>query len=310
MCTPGKQSKRECIDKKKMCDGINDCSNGSDEQLPQCNEVLNPSDPEKTDDVDTSSNNLSIAMGVSVAVIIVIITVLLILCYCRRKKGSDYNGNLKKHDPEDDKVKDPLNRSGLCSSKNVLENHLSSCNGNGERGMAVGAESTRPLHQPRASPTIHRRYQQQPVDVHNAISDSESNIIDTNPVTNNAVISGAPPSSNTGIVSGIGCGSSGGLMYDRSHVTGASSSTTSSSGMFAHENSMFGGPPPSPVTSVDQRPGTSRMQYNNYPNTSTHQRQHRSMHSLPRSGRHHHRGERGPPSAYRHYNRSNQVKIH
>ena len=48
-------------------------------------------------------------------------------------------------------------------------------------------------------------------------------------------------------------GSSNGLMYDRSHVTGASSTAdTSSSGNYPVGGGQHG-PPPSPVTSLESR---------------------------------------------------------
>jgi len=77
----------------------------------------------------------------------------------------------------------------------------------------------------------------------------------------------------TGIGVGIS-GSSNGIAYDRSHVTGASSSTTSSSN-FPRD---FMNPPPSPATIV-----ANRLQ--NQPPTQS-IRTHQSLHSLPRSNRH------------------------
>ena len=304
MCS-GKGGKPECIDKNKTCDGVNDCLDASDELTPLCNEIGVTSDLD-----DTAGNITTILVGGVVACVFVIaLLVGISVGCCKRRKENNCKDKWyemvgykhhQKHDPEDDKIRHPLHQP-MANTSNKL---IISCNG--ERGMASGAESHKQIHQARPSPTNHQLYQPQSVDIHNVMSDSNSNNLDTGPVSNNGGIGGAPPSSNTGVASGINCGSSGGLMYDRSHVTGASSSTTSSSGNFA-QNLMFGGPPPSPVTSVDHR---SRMPFNNYPNTSTHQRQHRSMHSLPRSGRHQHRSERGPPSAYRHYTSKNQVRIY
>ena len=83
--------------------------------------------------------------------------------------------------------------------------------------------------------------------------------------------------SGSGMGVGIG-GSSNGIAYDRSHVTGASSSTTSSS----NYPRDFMNPPPSPATTV-----ANRLQMLQPIQPS---RTHQSMHSLPRSSRHHHRG--------------------
>lgn len=97
-------------------------------------------------------------------------------------------------------------------------------------------------------------------------------------------------------VSGIGVGISGssnGIAYDRSHVTGASSSTTSSS----NYPRDFMNPPPSPATTV----ANSRHQMQQ----SQVIRPHQSMHSLPRSQR-----NRGRFSARPYTGRSSSHHIH
>jgi hypothetical protein len=99
-------------------------------------------------------------------------------------------------------------------------------------------------------------------------------------VNNNSTIDDGLASA-TGVmstVSGHGAigGSSNGIAYDRSHVTGASSSTTSSSNF---PRDIYN-PPPSPATTVANRV-TQHQQMQ--------PRQHQSMHSLPRTR---HRGGR------------------
>ncbi|TRY73318.1 hypothetical protein TCAL_01912 [Tigriopus californicus] len=82
-------------------------------------------------------------------------------------------------------------------------------------------------------------------------------------------------------------GSSNGLLYDRSHVTGASSSTASSAGF---PNECYG-PPPSPTTTVPRNSSVSSRN----PLSSVHHHGHqRSTHSLSRRSR-------GPDSAYNFY---------
>jgi low density lipoprotein receptor-related protein 5/6 len=83
------------------------------------------------------------------------------------------------------------------------------------------------------------------------------------------IASGVMSTANGGAIGG----SSNGIAYDRSHVTGASSSTTSSSN-FPRD---FVNPPPSPATTV-----ANRVSHQIHPAS----RQHQSMHSLPRSHRH------------------------
>ena len=302
MCYAGSEGKSECFDKAKQCDGINDCYDASDELEPACNSI-NGNGPGSMTEVDDESNTTTSILIAVVAGCLFVVAILIAVGCCMRRKGNQYKNNNPKYDPEDDRIRHPLNHPTANSSNKFLENKMLACNANGERGLAVGAESDKQIHQPRISPTNHQLYPSQSVDVHNVMADSNSNNLETVPVSSNGVILGGPPSPHPGVASGIGCGSSNGLMYDRSHVTGASSSTTSSSGNYA-QNIMFGGPPPSPVTSVDQR---TRMTSTNYPSTSTHHRQHRSTHSL--NSRHHHRAERGPPSAYRHYNSKNQVRV-
>lgn len=306
MCLTKEREPRQCVSKKKQCDGAPDCLDGSDELEPLCSGVSSHDSMPDVDDRSGATTSILIAIVAGCTFVIAILIGVAVGC-CKRRKGMEYKHKHHQHDPEEDKtLRHPLNHQTGSSTNKIIEGNLLSCNGNGERGLAVGAESDKQTHQPRSSPTNHPLYPSLPVDVHNVMADSNSNNLDSViPVSNNGVIiRGGPPSPHTGVASGIGCGSSNGLMYDRSHVTGASSSTTSGSGHFAQNFGAFGGHPPSPVTSVDQR---SRMASNNHPNTSTHQRQHRSMHSLPRSGRHHHRTERGPSSAYRHYNSKNQV---
>jgi low density lipoprotein receptor-related protein 5/6 len=92
-------------------------------------------------------------------------------------------------------------------------------------------------------------------------------------VNNNAAVDDADMANVRSTVSGHGIGgSSNGIAYDRSHVTGASSSTTSSS----NYPRDFLNPPPSPATTVANR--------REMPQHAA--RQHQSMHSLPRSHRH------------------------
>ena len=311
MCVGLKGGKRECVAKTKQCDGVNDCLDASDEEEPTCNAIGIPSAGSAPNTSDQSNNTTPILIAVIAGVIFVIACIVFatVLCSCKRKKDAKFKNHNQNNKicSEDEKLRHPLNLPSTSSvpSKYVDHNMLP-CNSNAERGLAAGAANLPGFrsNQPRSSPTGHALYPSQSVDIHNVMADSNSNNLDSVPVASSVARIGGPPSPNAGVASGIGCGSSNGLMYDRSHVTGASSSTTSSSGNYA-QNLMFGAPPPSPSTSVDMR---SRMtSSNNYPNTSTHHRQHRSMHSLPRSGRHHNRAEKGPPSAYRHYNSKNQV---
>ena len=309
MCLGLKLGKRQCVAKSKLCDEVDDCLDASDEEEPTCNAIGVSSAGSAVDTNEQSSTTTHVLIAVIGGATFVIACIILATIFCswKRKKDAKFNqqNQNNKYGIEDEKMRRPLN---LPSSSGVpskfLDHNMVPCVSNSERGLAVGAECNKQLHQPRSSPTGHPLYPSQSVDIHNVMADSNSNNLDSVPVSNNGAMMGGPPSPGPGVASGIGCGSSNGLMYDRSHVTGASSSTTSSSGNYA-QNLMFGAPPPSPSTSVDMR---SRMtSANNYPNTSTHHRQHRSMHSLPRSGRHHNRSERGPPSAYRHYNSKNQV---
>lgn len=291
MC-PVKEGDRHCIDNKKRCDGISDCLDGSDEIENVCISLPGEKNP-NIDDRSSATTSILIAVVAGCIFVIAILIAVAVGC-CKRKKGLQFKQN--KTEINDDKARHPLNHPTMISTN---ANLLPPSN-TGERGLAVGAESDRQIHQPRSSPTGNTLYPAQPVDIHNVISDPSSNgQIGTS--SGNGLMIRAPTSIHTGVASGIG--SSNGLVYDRSHVTGASSSTTSSSGNVVQNFGAYGGHPPSPVTSVDQRSRGA------YPNTSTHQRQHRSMHSLPRSSRHHPRTERGPPSAYRYYMEKNQVGI-
>ena len=303
-CLGLKAGKRECVAKSKLCNNVNDCLDASDEEESTCNAIGVSGPGSMPNASDSSNDTTTIAIGTSAGVILAIaLTILVISVRCGERKKyakSNQNNHNNKYGSEDEKMRHPLNLPSTTGDPTKYFDHnMLPSSSNGERGLAVGAECDKQLQQPRSSPTGHPLYPSQPVDIHNVMADSNSNNLDSVPIPNNGVIMGGVPSSNTGVASGIGCGSSNGLMYDRSHVTGASSSTTSSSGNYA-QNILFGAPPPSPSTSVDMR---SRMN----PNTSTHHRQYRSNASLSRSGRHHNRAERGPPSAYRHYNSKNQV---
>eukprot|EP00095_Tigriopus_kingsejongensis_P004525 maker-scaffold532_size145644-snap-gene-0.29 protein:Tk04525 transcript:maker-scaffold532_size145644-snap-gene-0.29-mRNA-1 annotation:"low-density lipoprotein receptor-related protein 6 isoform x1" len=97
----------------------------------------------------------------------------------------------------------------------------------------------------------------------------------------------APPPPDVGVPRSHVGGSSNGLLYDRSHVTGASSSTTSSAGF---PNECYG-PPPSPTTTV---PRCSSVVPRCSSLVGSQGLQHKSSNSLSRR-------PRGPESAYRYY---------
>lgn len=96
-----------------------------------------------------------------------------------------------------------------------------------------------------------------------------------------------PPPRSVGIPPSHVGGSSNGLLYDRSHVTGASSSTTSSAGF---PNECYG-PPPSPTTTVPRNPSLSSRSHMFGSHHHGHQK---STHSLSRRSR-------GPDLAYNYY---------
>ena len=109
------------------------------------------------------------------------------------------------------------------------------------------------------------------------------------------ILAGAPPPPNTivqddDLMSNVQGGSSNGMLYDRSHVTGASSSSSSG---FRHQCTN---PPPSPSTTI-RPPAHIRTLPNPAHHHHTHGH-HRSLNSLSRRQQQQHRG---PSSAYRYY---------
>jgi low density lipoprotein receptor-related protein 5/6 len=223
---------------------VNDCSDKSDELLPQCNSI-----PAKID----SPNGDSVGVGIPIAIGFIVV-----LC---------------------------MGLVGVVGYFILRRNNSTADN-----------ESNNPL-----SPSLdippNGTLQRVPAPV------PEKKIMRTAPngmtmVNNNSTLDDVDIVSGGGVMStvlgpsGAIGGSSNGIAYDRSHVTGASSSTTSSSN-FPRD---FSNPPPSPATVV----ANSVTQRQQPP------RQHQSMHSLPRSR--HHRG--GRMAANRQYNGRSSHHIH
>lgn len=226
----------ECIDSNKTCNGVNDCSDSSDELLPQCASVNQDnglgglaSAAGGSGEAAGSGNSTAIALSLVISFFVALFAGFGFYMYKRGKNTSDNDSN----------------------------NPLSQCMDNGaggtlQRGTAAGSEGN------------NNHVSSVPVGPNGASGGNSNEHDDFDTLGMMSTLSG-PIGVGTG---GIG-GSSNGISYDRSHVTGASSSTTSS----YNSPIDFSNPPPSPATVV-------RSQYH-LPHRQQHQ--HQSLHSLPRS---------------------------
>ena len=230
----------------KTCNGANDCSDNSDELLPQCNSI-----PAK---IDSQNGDSSTSVGVS-------ITIGLMVFFCMGLIGAFvYFLKRRNNSSADNESNNPLSPS--------LDN---APNGTLQRVANVSTENKMPRTAPNGMVMVNN----------NSTIDDDAEIG-----------SGGGVMSTVSGPSGAIGGSSNGIAYDRSHVTGASSSTSSSN--FPRD---FSNPPPSPATVIANRV----TQHQQPP------RQHQSMHSLPRS-RQQHRG--GRMAANRQYNGRSSHHIH
>ena len=89
----------ECIDLAKTCNGVNDCSDSSDEVMPQCNDLIDnlpkngPHPSNNNSATSGSSSNLTTYLISFFVLILCLILAVSVTVYCRKKAKDVKNNN-------------------------------------------------------------------------------------------------------------------------------------------------------------------------------------------------------------------------